>query len=244
VKLTHSLLFTGIRSALLESEEHECPDCKDKGVSPDTLLPNRFLRSAVAKFRNDTGYIKSLRPILMPEPERMPSPVKKEETLRERPQEREDDQLSRESISPENNLDELSRSPPPRRPYVREDTPTHDELPHASEHLPPHMPPHMMDVGIPPPSSYLAPPGVDDHFVPSYPPPPVPPSGPPPPSNYGPGPRPYRGQYYGGGGGGGRREPEFGYHFDRPDRRPFRNQRYVFCYDLTGMMKNFGSFPC
>lgn len=30
-----------IRSVLLESEDHECPDCHEKDISPDTLIPNR-----------------------------------------------------------------------------------------------------------------------------------------------------------------------------------------------------------
>ncbi|XP_049800369.1 E3 ubiquitin-protein ligase RBBP6 isoform X2 [Schistocerca nitens] len=55
-----------IRTVLLESEEHECPDCKEKDVSPDTLIPNRFLRTAVNNFKNATGYNKinsNLRPL-------------------------------------------------------------------------------------------------------------------------------------------------------------------------------------
>lgn len=43
---------------LLESEDHECPDCKEKDVSPDTLIPNRFLRNNVNNFKNETGYNK------------------------------------------------------------------------------------------------------------------------------------------------------------------------------------------
>jgi hypothetical protein len=52
-------LFVGIRTVLLESEDHECPDCKEKDVSPDTLIPNRFLRNNVNNFKNETGYNKS-----------------------------------------------------------------------------------------------------------------------------------------------------------------------------------------
>ena len=48
-----------IRAHLLESEEHECPQCHNKFVSPDTLIPNRFLRTAVTNFRNETGYTKA-----------------------------------------------------------------------------------------------------------------------------------------------------------------------------------------
>lgn len=50
--------ITGIRTFLLESEEHECPDCNEKDVSPETLIPNRFLRNAVMNFKNETGYAK------------------------------------------------------------------------------------------------------------------------------------------------------------------------------------------
>ncbi|XP_055856330.1 E3 ubiquitin-protein ligase RBBP6 isoform X2 [Episyrphus balteatus] len=45
-----------VRTALLESEENECPDCKEKGTSPGSLIPNRFLRSSVNTFKNETGY--------------------------------------------------------------------------------------------------------------------------------------------------------------------------------------------
>ncbi|XP_050498299.1 E3 ubiquitin-protein ligase RBBP6 isoform X2 [Diabrotica virgifera virgifera] len=47
-----------IRGVLLESEDHECPDCHEKEISPDTLIPNRFLRTSVANFKNETGYVK------------------------------------------------------------------------------------------------------------------------------------------------------------------------------------------
>ncbi|CAH2106406.1 unnamed protein product [Euphydryas editha] len=45
-----------IRGALLESEDHECPDCREKEIAPTTLIPNRFLRNSVSAFRNQTGY--------------------------------------------------------------------------------------------------------------------------------------------------------------------------------------------
>ncbi|CAG9859741.1 unnamed protein product [Phyllotreta striolata] len=47
-----------IRGVLLESEDHECPDCHEKDISPDTLIPNRFLRTSVSNFKNTTGYVK------------------------------------------------------------------------------------------------------------------------------------------------------------------------------------------
>ena len=52
----------GIRARLLDSEDHECPLCHNKDVSPDTLLPNRFLRTSVTNFRNKTGYTKAAPP--------------------------------------------------------------------------------------------------------------------------------------------------------------------------------------
>lgn len=39
-----------VRTALLESEDSDCPDCKEKGTAPGLLIPNRFLRNAVAAF--------------------------------------------------------------------------------------------------------------------------------------------------------------------------------------------------
>ncbi|XP_026841678.1 E3 ubiquitin-protein ligase RBBP6 [Drosophila persimilis] len=45
-----------VRTSLLESEESECPDCKEKNCSPGSLIPNRFLRNSVNAFKNETGY--------------------------------------------------------------------------------------------------------------------------------------------------------------------------------------------
>lgn len=56
-----------IRTVLLESEDHECPDCHEKDISPATLIPNRFLRKSVANFKNTTGYEKKV--IARPKPE-------------------------------------------------------------------------------------------------------------------------------------------------------------------------------
>lgn len=47
-----------MRTALLESEDNECPDCNEKGSSPGSLIPNRFLRNSVNSFKNETGYNK------------------------------------------------------------------------------------------------------------------------------------------------------------------------------------------
>lgn len=45
-----------VRTSLLESDDNECPDCHEKGSSPGSLIPNRFLRTSVNSFRNETGY--------------------------------------------------------------------------------------------------------------------------------------------------------------------------------------------
>lgn len=63
-----------VRTALLESEDNECPDCHDKGSSPGSLIPNRFLRNSVNSFKNETGYNKQrpplrAKPILKAKPE-------------------------------------------------------------------------------------------------------------------------------------------------------------------------------
>lgn len=55
------MTVAGVRNALLESEDNECPDCNEKGTSPGSLIPNRFLRTAVNAFRNETGYGNKLR---------------------------------------------------------------------------------------------------------------------------------------------------------------------------------------
>lgn len=44
----------------MESEDAECPECNEKEVSPDELIPNRFIRNAVNNFKNKTGYIKKV----------------------------------------------------------------------------------------------------------------------------------------------------------------------------------------
>lgn len=40
----------------MDSDNHECPECQEIDVSPDTLIPNRYLRRAVMNFKNQTGY--------------------------------------------------------------------------------------------------------------------------------------------------------------------------------------------
>ncbi|XP_065341306.1 E3 ubiquitin-protein ligase RBBP6 [Cloeon dipterum] len=209
-----------IRTTLLDSEDHECPDCKDKGVSPDTLLPNRFLRTSVAKFRNDTGYIRPLRhPIELP-PIQMPSPVAKVEEEQEEPTKQESsssltpksEDLDQDK-SPDSRSEERSRSSrsPTRRRY-REDTPTHDEPQVAINPMPPQT--HLLETPVGIHTAYNAPPppGVDDHFVPNYPPPSIRPG------TMGYGQRPYRAPYY------GRRDNEYAYPYD--GRPPFRQQRF------------------
>ncbi|GFQ67038.1 e3 ubiquitin-protein ligase RBBP6 [Trichonephila clavata] len=65
-----------IRQVLLESDNHECPVCHEIGVSPNTLIPNRFLRTAVLNYKNETGYTRIKRATFMKSPpaERVESP--------------------------------------------------------------------------------------------------------------------------------------------------------------------------
>ena len=55
------VLGTGVRSKLMDSEDHMCPmdGCHETGISPDSLIPNKFLRTAVTNFLNETGYTKA-----------------------------------------------------------------------------------------------------------------------------------------------------------------------------------------
>ncbi|XP_054281694.1 E3 ubiquitin-protein ligase RBBP6-like isoform X4 [Macrosteles quadrilineatus] len=56
-----------IRTVLLESENHKCPDCGEIGISPDTMIPNRYLRKSVDTWLNKTGYQRS-QPVRALEP--------------------------------------------------------------------------------------------------------------------------------------------------------------------------------
>lgn len=69
------IFSSGIRNVLLESEENQCPDCKEKDTSPETLIPNRFLRNAVNNFRNKTGYKGGGQRVKRNEVERPKSPA-------------------------------------------------------------------------------------------------------------------------------------------------------------------------
>ncbi|XP_077970078.1 uncharacterized protein LOC120331661 [Styela clava] len=57
-----------IRNALLESDDHECPTCHRKNISPDSLIANKFLRQAVNKFRNETGISRKKNAPVWPRP--------------------------------------------------------------------------------------------------------------------------------------------------------------------------------
>lgn len=50
-----------IRTSLLESDDNECPECSEKGTSPGSLIPNRFLRNAVAAFHSDSNTLREKR---------------------------------------------------------------------------------------------------------------------------------------------------------------------------------------
>ena len=49
----------GIRNELLASEDHTCPKCGESRQSPDQLIANKFLRTAVNNYLNETGYTKA-----------------------------------------------------------------------------------------------------------------------------------------------------------------------------------------
>jgi len=53
---------TGIRTALLESAEHQCPSCETPDQSPDVLIPNKYLRAMVTSFINETSYVSTKKP--------------------------------------------------------------------------------------------------------------------------------------------------------------------------------------
>lgn len=42
--LIFKIFYIGIRTALLESDDHTCPTCHQNDVSPDALIANKFLR--------------------------------------------------------------------------------------------------------------------------------------------------------------------------------------------------------
>ncbi|XP_052614261.1 E3 ubiquitin-protein ligase RBBP6-like [Peromyscus californicus insignis] len=63
-----------IRTALLESDEHRCPTCRQNDVSPDALTANQCLRQAVKNFGNGTGYTKGPGKRFPPPPPPIPPP--------------------------------------------------------------------------------------------------------------------------------------------------------------------------
>ncbi|KAL5287516.1 RBBP6 family protein [Megaselia abdita] len=92
-----------VRTALLESEDNECPDCKEKSCSPASLIPNRFLRNSVNTFKNETGYSRPQQQVAQqPKPIQKPPPPKEEvqnppPVQEQRPQTPEPEKLPSES---------------------------------------------------------------------------------------------------------------------------------------------------
>ncbi|XP_049819824.1 E3 ubiquitin-protein ligase RBBP6 isoform X2 [Aethina tumida] len=117
-----------IRSCLLESEDHECPDCHEKDISPGTLIPNRFLRTSVANFKNTTGYIK--KPVYkqpqtvevsQPQVEttrKTPPPAPHEESDVKKNEKTEDEE---KTVISEADSTEHSKSDEPSKPEVKEE---------------------------------------------------------------------------------------------------------------------------
>ena len=53
--------FTGIRNALLQTEDNECPTCHRLNVSLLSIIANNFLRAVVSSFKNNTEKTMSYR---------------------------------------------------------------------------------------------------------------------------------------------------------------------------------------
>lgn len=71
--------MAGVRTALLESEDNECPECNEKGSSPGSLIPNRFLRNSVNSFKNETGYNKPRQPKSKSMPRNLAQQIKQQQ---------------------------------------------------------------------------------------------------------------------------------------------------------------------
>ena len=131
---------------MLESEDHECPQCHSKHVSPDTLIPNRCLRTAVTNFRNETGYTKAAPPIAPTTPlateaedvepfikeESLPDELSDEEPMAEVKEEvaLEETALTPPAVTEEEKFEESKEPPPPGgepSEEARIATPTVDE---------------------------------------------------------------------------------------------------------------------
>lgn len=50
----NNLFFLGIRNHLLDSEENFCGGCDEKGILPETLIPNRYLRLKVMDYNSES----------------------------------------------------------------------------------------------------------------------------------------------------------------------------------------------
>ncbi|KZS17169.1 Something that sticks-like glue [Daphnia magna] len=131
-----------IRALLLDSEEQECPQCHTKAVSPDTLIPNRFLRTAVTNFRSETGYTKAtpvapavIEPVVVPEVKEDVEEEKEEPELILEDEEFKEEIVASPAVD-EEFIEEPSEPPPPggeSLEEVRIPTPTVDEKPAAAE---------------------------------------------------------------------------------------------------------------
>ena len=71
------IILTGVRSKLMASADHVCPmdGCGETGISPDSLIPNKFLRTAVRNFLNESGYTKVTMQQAAPLPAKVDSPL-------------------------------------------------------------------------------------------------------------------------------------------------------------------------
>lgn len=80
----HSFCDLCIRSHLLESEDQECPACKKKNISPAELIPNRFLRNAVAKYKKESNNVKQpgVKQVHLSDPKKTGSPPSKQFSIK------------------------------------------------------------------------------------------------------------------------------------------------------------------
>ncbi|XP_062135953.1 LOW QUALITY PROTEIN: uncharacterized protein LOC133845497 [Drosophila sulfurigaster albostrigata] len=90
-----------VRTSLLESEDSECPDCKEKNCSPGSLIPNRFLRNSVNVFKNESGYkLAAYKPVSKATP---PAEKKEDDIAAELPEESSQTQDEEPQNEPEEN---------------------------------------------------------------------------------------------------------------------------------------------
>ncbi|XP_023171826.2 E3 ubiquitin ligase PARAQUAT TOLERANCE 3 [Drosophila hydei] len=96
-----------VRNSLLESEDSECPDCKEKNCSPGSLIPNRFLRNSVNVYKNESGNkLAAFKPVTKP----TAASEKKENVTLEADDPNNAEQAEQSNVPAANNSDEPNAS--------------------------------------------------------------------------------------------------------------------------------------